>query len=60
MIYKITYLATLATLVLGLMFGWIMNIINLIQGVYEPISTIVIAAIGVPLPFVGALVYYIN
>jgi hypothetical protein len=60
MIYKITYIITLLTLVLGIMFGWIMNIINLIQGAYEPVSTIVIAAIGVLIPFVGALVYYIN
>jgi len=43
----------------GTAFGWIMNIISLIQGSYESISTIIVGCIGVIIPILGALVYYL-
>ena len=51
--------AALLGVIIGLVYGWIMNIVNLIDGTYESLSTIIIGFIGVIIPFVGALVHYI-
>lgn len=47
------------TLALTIAYGWVMNIITLINGGYEATSTMIVGFIGVVAAPVGALVYYI-
>lgn len=56
----IAVLVLWATLIIGILYGWVMNIINLIDGtVYEATTTIVVSVIGIFMAPVGALVHYV-
>lgn len=46
-------------LVLSIIYGWIMNIINLIDGTYEATSTVIVGFFGIVIPFVGAVVHFV-
>lgn len=53
------WLITLVVLAITIAYGWVMNIINLIDGTYESLSTIVVGAVGIVIPFVGAIVHFV-
>ena len=42
-----------------LLYGWFMNILNLINGVYVEVSTTILGFIGVFLAPVGAVIHFI-
>ena len=45
--------------ILAMAWGWIMNIVTLIQGGYEATSTVILGFIGIFVAFVGPIVYYV-
>ena len=47
------------SLTIAIMYGWVMNIVTLIQGGYQATIELVIAIIGIFVAPVGALMYYI-
>lgn len=53
------WLMAMVVLAITIAYGWVMNIINLIDGTYESLSTIVVGAVGIVIPFVGAIVHFV-
>lgn len=59
-VLKIASILAWLSLLIAILYGYVMNIINLIDGTYHATSTIVIGALGVIIPFIGALVHFIG
>lgn len=57
--FKLTGILGLLAGLVYMVYAWVMNIVNLIGGVYESTSTMIMGFIGVPIPFVGAVVHIV-
>ena len=56
---KIIGLVVYLIMLLLLIFGWVMNLVTLIQGGYENLVTTAVGIIGVLVVPVGAIVHYV-
>jgi hypothetical protein len=46
---------------LAAFYGWVMNIVLLVQHIHDPISTLFVARVaGIPIAILGAVLGYIN
>jgi hypothetical protein len=54
----LTNLVVLAVSI-GIIYGWVMNLITLIGGGYELMSQTIVGVIGIIIAPVGAIVYYV-
>ncbi len=45
--------------ILLFVYGWVMNVINLINGTYEPLSTVILGFLGLVVPYLGAIVHFV-
>ena len=57
--YNIFGVITLIAAVSLYAYGWVMNIINLINGTYEATSTIIMGFIGIIVPIVGPITHFV-